>query len=172
MSEPEQRLSLRIGLPLPNPLATRGGRLTAFFLLYVTEGIPLGFTATAVATQMRRQGLGPAQIGVFVGSLYLPWALKFLVGPVVDVVYSQRLGRRRAWIVAMQTLMAVALLIRVVVSIVSMQQRKPQPEKDKAATTPPPDLEGHIAAISAAVYAMIGAHRHHRLPSGFQAGRL
>lgn len=55
--------------------------------------------------------------------------------------------------------MAVALLIRVVVSIVSMQQRKPQPEKDKAATTPPPDLEGHIAAISAAVYAMIGAHR-------------
>jgi hypothetical protein len=31
---------------LQDPLATRSGRLTAFFILYVTEGIPLGFTAT------------------------------------------------------------------------------------------------------------------------------
>ena len=35
---------------LPNLLATKNGRLTAFFLLYITEGIPLGFAATAVAT--------------------------------------------------------------------------------------------------------------------------
>ncbi len=56
---------------LPDLLATRTGRLAAFFLLYVTEGVPLGFTATAIATQMRRQGLGPAAIGAFVGSLYL-----------------------------------------------------------------------------------------------------
>jgi PAT family beta-lactamase induction signal transducer AmpG len=54
---------------LPDLLATRWGRLTAFFFLYVTEGIPLGFTATAVATQMRRQGLTPGQIGTFVGLL-------------------------------------------------------------------------------------------------------
>jgi hypothetical protein len=32
---------------LPNLLATKTGRQAAFFLLYVTEGIPLGFTATA-----------------------------------------------------------------------------------------------------------------------------
>ncbi len=50
-------------LPFPDLLATRIGRLAAFFLLYVTEGIPLGFTATAMATQMRRQGLGPVAIG-------------------------------------------------------------------------------------------------------------
>ena len=30
-------------LRLPNLLATTYGRLTAFFLLYVTEGIPIGF---------------------------------------------------------------------------------------------------------------------------------
>ena len=46
---------------LPDLLATRVGRLTAFFFLYVSEGIPLGFTATAVATQMRRQDLTPGQ---------------------------------------------------------------------------------------------------------------
>jgi PAT family beta-lactamase induction signal transducer AmpG len=46
-------------IALPDLLATRKGRLAAFFLLYVTEGIPLGFTAIAIAAQMRRQGLGP-----------------------------------------------------------------------------------------------------------------
>jgi PAT family beta-lactamase induction signal transducer AmpG len=61
---------------LPNPLASRNGRLAAFFALYMTEGIPLGFTATAIATQMRRQGLGPAEIGAFVASLS-PWAFKW-----------------------------------------------------------------------------------------------
>ena len=50
---------------LPNLLATPTGRLIAFFALYMTEGIPLGFTATAIATQMRRQGLSPSQIGIF-----------------------------------------------------------------------------------------------------------
>jgi PAT family beta-lactamase induction signal transducer AmpG len=32
---------------LPNLLATRRGRLLAFFSLYVTEGIHLGFAAIA-----------------------------------------------------------------------------------------------------------------------------
>ena len=95
---------------LRNLLATRNGRLAAFFALYLTEGIPLGFTATAVATQMRRQGLGPAAIGAFVGSLYLPWAFKWVVGPFVDVFGSARFGRRRVWIVAMQCLMVASLM--------------------------------------------------------------
>ena len=96
---------------LPNLLATRNGRLAAFFALYLTEGIPLGFTATAVATQMRRQGLGPAEIGAFVGSLYLPWAFKWVVGPLVDVLGFERFGRRRTWIVAMQLLMVASLMV-------------------------------------------------------------
>jgi PAT family beta-lactamase induction signal transducer AmpG len=91
-------------------LATRHGRLLAFFFLYVTEGIPLGFNAVALATIMRKQGLGPAAIGMFVATLYLPWSWKWLMGPVVDLVYSSRLGRRRAWIVGCQTLMALTLL--------------------------------------------------------------
>lgn len=96
---------------LPNPLASKAGRLTAFFALYMTEGIPLGFTATAIATQMRREGLGPAEIGAFVGSLYLPWSFKWLAGPFVDVISSDRWGRRRSWIIATQILMVLALLV-------------------------------------------------------------
>src|SRR5438105_4700273 len=95
---------------LPNLLATRKGRLAAFFFLYVTEGIPLGFAATAVATQLRRQGVGPAEIGAFVGSFYLPWAFKWAFGPFIDVFASDRIGRRRGWIIATQLMMAITLL--------------------------------------------------------------
>jgi PAT family beta-lactamase induction signal transducer AmpG len=102
---------------LPNLLATGRGRLAAFFALYVTEGIPLGFAATAVATQLRRQGVGPAEIGAFVASFYLPWAFKWAFGPFIDVFRSQRLGHRRAWILGTQLMMAATLLVLVVVPL-------------------------------------------------------
>jgi MFS family permease len=102
---------------LPNLLATPRGRLTAFFFLYVTEGIPLGFAATAVATQLRRQDVGPAEIGAFVGSFYLPWAFKWAFGPFIDVFASDRFGRRRGWIIATQVLMALTLMSTVMLKL-------------------------------------------------------
>jgi PAT family beta-lactamase induction signal transducer AmpG len=102
---------------LPNLLATRRGRLAAFFLLYVTEGIPLGFAATAVATQLRRQGVGPAEIGAFVASFYLPWAFKWAAGPFVDVFRSVRFGHRRGWILFTQIMMALTLLVLIAVPL-------------------------------------------------------
>jgi MFS family permease len=97
----------------PNLLATKRGRLITFFFLYLTEGIPLGFVATAVAPQLRRQGVGPAEIGAFIASFYLPWSFKFVAGPVVDVFSSDRWGRRRMWIVGAQSLMVLTLLATV-----------------------------------------------------------
>lgn len=95
---------------LPNLLASKWGRLIAFFCLYVTEGIPLGFTATAIATQLRRSGVGPKEIGFFVGWLYFPWAWKWVMGPVVDLFYSNRLGARRGWIIGTQVMMVITLM--------------------------------------------------------------
>ena len=98
-------------MKFPNLLATRNGRLTAFFLMYITEGIPLGFAATAIATQMRRQGVDATAIGAFVGAIYLPWAFKWAMGPIVDVFSSDRFGRRRTWIIAMQLAMVASLFL-------------------------------------------------------------
>lgn len=95
---------------LPNLLTSRRGRLTAFFLLYVTEGIPLGFATIAVATELRRMGIGPAEIGAFIGSFYVPWAFKWAFGPFIDVFRSKRFGHRRAWIVGAQAMMALTVL--------------------------------------------------------------
>ncbi|WP_374437645.1 MFS transporter [Inhella sp.] len=102
---------------LPNLLATRKGRLAAFFALYVTEGIPLGFAATAVAYYLRKLGVGPAEIGAFVGSFYLPWAFKWAFGPLVDVFRSRRFGHRRAWILGTQLVMAATLAVLVGVKL-------------------------------------------------------
>lgn len=98
---------------LPDLLATRHGRLTAFFFLYLTEGIPLGFVAIALATTLRRQGVGPAEIGAFIASFYLPWSFKFIAGPFVDIISSDRWGRRRVWIVGAQVMMVLTLLATV-----------------------------------------------------------
>lgn len=97
-------------MKLPDLLGSRRGRLAAFFLLYMTEGIPAGFTGTAVATQMRRQGLDPAAIGGFIAALYLPWAIKWAFGPFVDTLSVDRWGRRRFWILVTQAMMALSLL--------------------------------------------------------------
>jgi PAT family beta-lactamase induction signal transducer AmpG len=101
----------------PNLLASRTGRLVAFFLLYVTEGIPLGFAATAVATQLRRSGVGPAEIGAFVGLFYLPWAFKWALGPIIDVFGWRRMGHRRGWIVLAQVMMSATLLSTVLLKL-------------------------------------------------------
>lgn len=101
----------------PNLLSSRRGRLAAFFLLYVTEGIPFGFAALAIATQMRRSGLSTAIVGAFVGAIYLPWGFKWLIGPIVDVVASDRFGRRRLWILCMQLLMVATLMLLLTVDV-------------------------------------------------------
>jgi MFS family permease len=97
-------------LRLPDLLATRAGRLVAFFLLYVTEGLPSGFTVTAVATQMRRAGVGPEAIGAYIAALYVPWTFKFVAGPLVDTFSSEKHGRYRTWILITQLGLVAALL--------------------------------------------------------------
>ena len=106
----------------PNLLATERGRLAAFFFLYITEGIPLGFAATAIATQMRRQGVGVADIGAMVAAIYLPWAWKWAIGPFVDVVSSERFGRRRTWIIGAQILMVLTLMTALSVDVTKQVQ--------------------------------------------------
>jgi PAT family beta-lactamase induction signal transducer AmpG len=96
-------------MKFPNLLATRNGRLSAFFLMYITEGIPLGFAATAIATQMRRQGVSATVSGLRT----LPMVLGLIVASVAagNVVSSDNFGRRRAWIIAMQLAMVASLFL-------------------------------------------------------------
>jgi PAT family beta-lactamase induction signal transducer AmpG len=92
-----------------NLLATPHGRLAAFTLLYVGEGLPQGFVATAVALELKRMGMEAEALGVFSASTQAPWAWKWMFGPFVDNLYLRRFGRRTQWIVATQMGMLVML---------------------------------------------------------------
>ena len=93
-----------------NLLASRNGRLLAFFLLYITEGLPLGFAAGAIAVYMRREGVSVDEMGLFLAALYAPWGIKWLFGPFVDLIGSNKIGHRRGWIGFAQIIMIVGLM--------------------------------------------------------------
>lgn len=69
--------------------------------LYLAQGLPHGFFATAVPALLRRQGVSLTEIGLSM-LVMLAWGLKFLWAPVVDRVGSARFGRRRSWILPLQ----------------------------------------------------------------------
>jgi MFS family permease len=77
--------------------------------LYLAEGLPHGFRVTALPVYLRDHGVSLTAIG-FASLLSLPWLLKALWAPAVDRFGSERLGRRRSWIVPMQAGLALACL--------------------------------------------------------------
>jgi PAT family acetyl-CoA transporter-like MFS transporter 1 len=53
--------------------------------------------------------LSYTQMGIFALASY-PYSLKLLWSPIVDSLYSRRLGRRKSWIVPIQLLTAYLLI--------------------------------------------------------------
>jgi MFS transporter, PAT family, beta-lactamase induction signal transducer AmpG len=94
-----------------NLLHSRNGRFLTFGLLYVSEGIPYGFTSIAMVAFMRQQGVSLALIGAFVAALFLPWAFKWAWAPLIDLIKLHRLGGRKAWIAGCMGMMIVTLLL-------------------------------------------------------------
>lgn len=78
--------------------------------LWFTQMVPMGFLLTGVPTILRQQGRSLEEIGL-VGLVALPWALKFLWAPVVDIYGSRRFGHYRSWIVLLQSLLVLALCL-------------------------------------------------------------
>ena len=74
--------------------------------LYLSQGLPFGFFVQALPVLLRKQGLSLGQIGL-TSLLALPWALKFIWAPIVDLY-----GKRRTWILVLQSL-AILLMLAV-----------------------------------------------------------
>lgn len=76
--------------------------------LYIAQGLPLGFAFQALPVMLRDAGVALEAIAVlpFLG---LPWVVKFLWAPVIDRYRIPRLGRRRGWILVLQTVLAVCM---------------------------------------------------------------
>ena len=98
-----------------NLLSTTRGRFIAFGTLYISEGIPYGFTTTAMVAFMRTEGVSLAQIGAFVAALFVPWSFKWVWAPLIDLVKLPRFGGRKAWILLCLSMMIVTLVVTAVV---------------------------------------------------------
>ncbi|MEZ4252672.1 MAG: MFS transporter [Polyangiales bacterium] len=79
-------------------------------VLYVVQGMPFGFQASALGLYLRSEGVSLTAVGL-AGALALPWLLKALWAPLVDRYGSARFGRRRSWIVPMQILLATTCAV-------------------------------------------------------------
>jgi PAT family beta-lactamase induction signal transducer AmpG len=73
--------------------------------LYFTQGIPYVMVVTVSVILYKKLGVSNADIGLYTSWLYLPWVLKPLWSPYVDLKST-----KRKWFLSMQLLIAVAFL--------------------------------------------------------------
>lgn len=77
-------------------------------ILYFLQGIPMGLAYGSVPFLLKNY-LSYTQIGIFSLSIY-PFSLKLLWSPIVDAVWSKRFGRRKSWILPIQTVSGFSLI--------------------------------------------------------------
>ena len=74
-------------------------------VLYFTQGLPYVMVVTVSVIMYKKLGVSNGDIGLYTSWLYLPWVLKPLWSPFVDLKST-----KRKWFLGMQFLIALALL--------------------------------------------------------------
>ena len=77
-------------------------RLITLCILYTAQGVPWGFITITLAVFLADKGLQTAEVGTLLAFSTLPWAFKWIWGPIIDRYYFPSLGKRRVWIVSAQ----------------------------------------------------------------------
>ena len=95
-------------------------RLFTLCLLYVAQGIPFGFTATTIPSYLASQGVSRETVALALTTTTLPYALKWVWGPIIDAFTISRLGRRRPWIIFAQLMMGATILAMIAIPDVTV----------------------------------------------------
>ena len=74
--------------------------------LYFAEGIPYVIVMTVSVVMYKKLGISNTDIALYTSWLYLPWVIKPLWSPIVDL-----LGTKRVWIVLTQGVIAVVFAL-------------------------------------------------------------
>ncbi|MBC8346454.1 MAG: MFS transporter [Candidatus Marinimicrobia bacterium] len=72
--------------------------------LYFAEGLPYAFVMLVSVIMYKKLGLTNTEIALYTSWLYLPWVIKPLWSPIVDILRTKRF-----WIVTMQILIGAGL---------------------------------------------------------------
>ena len=73
--------------------------------LYFVEGLPYFVVNNISVVMFKNMGMPNGELALFTSMLYLPWVIKPLWSPFVDIIRS-----KRWWIVAMQIIMSAAMI--------------------------------------------------------------
>ena len=94
--------------PLPAPASGRAARSPWLWVpsLYFSQGIPYVIVMTMSVVLYKRLGLSNTDIALYTSWLYLPWVIKPLWSPWVDITRTKRF-----WVVAMQFLVSAGLAL-------------------------------------------------------------
>jgi PAT family beta-lactamase induction signal transducer AmpG len=91
----------------------RRPRLIAVLLMGFSSGLPLALTFATLSFRLAEIGVSRTAIGLF-ALVGVPYSVKFLWSPLIDrlaiPILTARLGRRRGWALAIQPLLALAIL--------------------------------------------------------------
>lgn len=74
--------------------------------LYFAEGIPYFIVNVISVIMFKRMGMSNGDIAMYTGLLYLPWTVKPLWSPFVDIIKT-----KRWWILSMQIIIAAAFAL-------------------------------------------------------------
>ncbi|KAI0149605.1 MFS general substrate transporter [Xylariaceae sp. FL1272] len=77
-------------------------------LLYFLQGVPMGL-ATGSVPFLLKEHLSFGEIGVFSLASY-PYSLKLFWSPIVDAMWTPKLGRRKSWILPIQLISGFSML--------------------------------------------------------------
>ncbi|GGD57837.1 MFS transporter [Muriicola marianensis] len=73
--------------------------------LYFTQGLPYVMVVTVSVIMYKKLGISNADIGLYTSWLYLPWVIKPLWSPFLDLI-----GTKRNWFLGMQLLISLSFL--------------------------------------------------------------
>ena len=137
-------------------------RVLIVVLLGFSAGLPLALSGETLVVWMADRGVDLGTIGLF-ALVGLPYTIKFLWAPIVDALevpwLSQRLGRRRGWLVASQLLLMAAILFL--------------GTRDPVAALPAVAVGALLVAIASATQdIVIDAYRVESLPTDEQAAGM
>lgn len=73
-----------------------GRNIALLFFLYLLQGIPLGLIAS-IPLMLQNRHVSYKEQAEF-SLVFWPFSLKLLWAPIVDSLYSSRMGRRKTWV--------------------------------------------------------------------------
>lgn len=97
------------GAAAMNLLRSARGRRVLFALLYLCEGAPIGFLWGVLPVVLTERGEPDTAVTAMLAIVVLPWTLKLVFAPAVDLLQGRRFSLR-GWILCAQLVMAATLL--------------------------------------------------------------